>query len=196
MKWYAIFVFTGQEYVVSKHIQYIIKNMKFPHEYEILVPTRTIFEFKKGLMIPRRKALFPGYILVNTNNIIDLLPIIRTSSFYNKVLGQDILFTDIPENEVVQISNLVDCNGNINTSKIIVDKDDIMILNGPLSKYKGKIHKINKRKKRVKILLFFNRSEHKMDISANIFTKETMMMDFCKLEKDYSEVLSIQNYVV
>ena len=59
MKWYALFVKTGNKEKVKARLEY-----RFRGEPEIFIPKYILRELKGGIWREKERVLFPGYVLL------------------------------------------------------------------------------------------------------------------------------------
>lgn len=65
-QWFVVHVLSGQEKRVIERIQRKVEVEEMGHViYDVLSPTETIAEIKKGKKIETKKKFFPGYVLIN-----------------------------------------------------------------------------------------------------------------------------------
>ena len=66
LKWYGVHTYSGFENRVKLSLQERIKNLSLEEQFgEILIPSETVVELKKGEKRTSTRKFFPGYILVN-----------------------------------------------------------------------------------------------------------------------------------
>lgn len=168
MNWYAIFVETGYEDQVKDYIDrvkpYIKKNIIF----DLLVPKRKLYERKNGIKKIVVKPLFPGYILIHTDNIENLYLAINKSPHIVKFLKNGSYFMKINVNEMVFIMQMIDETGIINISSACYEREKLIILSGPLTGKEEIIKKVDKRKGRVKIKILINEKYAEIDLGIDI----------------------------
>ena len=173
MGWYALFVETGREEHVKKHIHNSLDFSVVGTPYELLIAKREIKERKDGIEQTVEKRMFPGCILLETENILEfhLELMTRRSKYLFGVLRQEGYFKEIALEEVSRIIYMTDSNGVIRSSDIIVENNRIIVTKGPLKNYDGFIKRIDRRKKRVEVLFMFNGAEHFINLSVNVIEK-------------------------
>lgn len=193
MSWYAIFVETGKEQEVCKRIQKEISCTWLEGYYHLLVPQKKIIERRNGIPKEVHRIIFPGYILLETDYINDL---------YYKTLKLDHLyrylrcngsFEEIRLEEISNIVYMANEEGIIGISDIFIDSDVVKVIKGPLCNYIGSIVKIDKHKRRAKILFKFSGRDHLIDISVNILQK--VNKDEIKHEIQFERVQNNVNQV-
>ena len=171
MNWYAIFVETGKEHEVCKRIQKEISRTWLEGRYHLLVPQKKIIERRKGILEEVCRVIFPGYILLETDYINDIYyTTLRIDHLY-RYLRCNGAFEEIRLEEISNIVYMANEEGVIGISDIFIDSDIVKVTKGPLCNYIGSIVKIDKHKRRAKILFKFSGQDHLIDISVNLLQK-------------------------
>lgn len=170
MGWYTLFVETGKEEQVKN---YINNTMGSSISYELLIVKRKIREKKDGIVRTVEKRMFPGYILLETERILEFYSSLKTirCEHYFGVLRNGGNFNEVRLEEISNIIYMSDSDGVIGSSDIFVEKDRVIVTKGPLKNYDGFIQKIDRRKQRIKVLFLFNGEKHFIDLSANFIEK-------------------------
>ncbi|MBH5316344.1 antiterminator LoaP [Paenibacillus sp. GSMTC-2017] len=184
MDWYALFVETGKEDLVRRLIH------KFFDETAVraIVPKRKLEEKRQGQTFEICKTMFPSYVLLNTKMDVqtyyDLKQIPGYYRLLNKYYNHDIykrkkknnsedhqndyLFSKINNDEISLILQLIDNKGMIDYSHIYTENARVTVCEGPLKGKEGMIKKIDKRKKRARIVLQFIGNEISMDVGIKV----------------------------
>ncbi|MBZ9609897.1 antiterminator LoaP [Clostridium estertheticum] len=173
--WYALFVQTGYEDEICKMIDCLTQIFNFSNKtiyYETLVPKRKLYETKHGITNQVIRKLFPGYILIKTDDI-EYMYIISKKCFhsYRFIRRANYSFSIIKQDEILQILKLMDGNGVIDVSNVFIENDKVRILSGPLFNYTGIVKKINKSKKRAKIEIQIMGKNLPIDVSIYVLDK-------------------------
>jgi transcriptional antiterminator NusG len=173
MGWYALFVETGKEEQVKKHIHNTMSSSDASIPYELLIAKREIREKKDGMVRTVVKRMFPGYILLETESILEFYLRLKTTrcEHYFGILRNGGYFKEVRLEEISNIVYMTDINGVIGSSDIFIENDRIIVKKGPLTNYDGFIKKIDRRKHRVKVLFIFNGEKHYIDLSVNFIEK-------------------------
>lgn len=172
MNWYAIFVKSGKEEDVLLYLNRILGE-QYRERYQVFIPKRKLIEYRAGEKKVVYHKLFPGYILIGTDIINEIYFAVvkdKFSAIYC-FLKQETYFQEIWWYEIEPLFRLIDDNGVIETSNIVVESDQILIVDGPLSNYTGQIKKINTRKGRAKIQIDFLQNKCIVDVSVNCIKK-------------------------
>ncbi len=71
-QWYVVHVLSGQEQRVRNCILRQVEAKKMGDKiFEVLMPTEVVSEVKRGKKSERKRKLYPGYILINMNLLIE-----------------------------------------------------------------------------------------------------------------------------
>lgn len=163
MKWYALYVKSGNEVAVQKWL-----NVSLEESFNSIVPRRYLIETKSNTSKETIKVIFPGYVFININMSTGNYYKIKNISPILKVLSYDSYFTEIPENEMMPILDLTKDDEIIKYSKIICDNSEFTVLSGPLKNNEHMIKKINKHKKRASVYLKLNGEDKKIDLGITL----------------------------
>lgn len=186
MDWHALFVETGKEELV--------RGLLYKHfdrsTMQAMIPKRRLYEKKQGEIYEVCRPLFPGYVFVNTrmtaptyNKLKRIPKYYRLLNKYSRRDRQSIdneqndeedrkaeehfeayLFSRIDEEEMLPILQLLDGEETIDYSTIYVENEKVIVHSGPLQGLEGNIKKIDKRKRRARILLNFMGTEKYLDV--------------------------------
>lgn len=167
MSWYALFVRTGKEDEVCENLKKLYEFFSPMDTYEVIVPKRGIYEYHEGKRAYVLRTLFPSYVLIGTDQIVKLYEIMKNhkSSHIIRMLKNENYFQEIDIREIGVIIDLINQEGVIGISDVLVEDEKVNIIDGPLIHYKGIIKKINKRKGRAKIQVDFLNKQCFVDIA-------------------------------
>ncbi len=152
MKWYALFVKTGNEEKVKARLDY-----RFQGELEVFIPKCLLRELKGGIWHEKERVLFPGYVLLRG----DMTPQTLMKMWYVpdliKVLKMDCQPVSIPDGEVSELFEWLDENDTIGLSEACMAGDRVVFTSGPLAliSAKGHIVSVDKRKGRARVRFLF-----------------------------------------
>lgn len=151
MSWYAIYVKVGYEDAFCHYTDKMKERVYLGIEYTLLVPKRRIFERRQGKWNEELKTMFPGYVLINTDYILEFYLLARNSPYVIKFLKEDSFFLKVSEEEITPIIKMINNSGVIATSRAIIENGRIRIIEGPLWGREDYIKKVDKRKGRAKV---------------------------------------------
>ncbi|WP_139488139.1 antiterminator LoaP [Brevibacillus dissolubilis] len=181
MEWYALYVKTGREEFTKEYIQ---KNLSDLH-IRCLVPKRKVPEKRGGVTYHSFKLMFPGYVLVQLKidykkyhrlkEIPSLIKFLNYGSakYVNPLEGdgdfdQSDYFAKIDSREMGPLLHLIDAEGLIDYSDVLIENSRVTILSGPLKDFEGIIKKIDKHKNRAKVELKFLDKVMSVDVGVHI----------------------------
>lgn len=184
MKWYALFVETGKEDIVRSAIQQQFdSSIVMP-----IVPKRRLREKRDGVFYEINRILFPGYVFIKAQMSVDtyygLKKIPRCYKLLNKYKYDEqytgkseeanaaptSLFSQIDEEEMTLITQLMDHDEIINYSVLYVENARSQVRSGPLKGKEGMIKKIDKRKKRARIVLELMGKSIEVDVGVEVLS--------------------------
>lgn len=171
MSWYVIHVETGYEDIVCKYIDKVKNYMFEGVKYKLLVPKRKIFERKQGIRKVVIRRMFPGYVLIETDDILDFYIRAKDVPHILKFLKARDYFYEVRSDEIRQIIHMADNKGLIDVSQAFMVNDKIIISDGPLLGMEGIIRKIDKRKGRAKVEFHINNKLLPIDLGIDIIQK-------------------------
>lgn len=171
MSWYVMSTQTGYEDDICKRIKKANDILFSDMSYNLLLPKRKIYERRQGVTRQVIRKIFPGYILLETNNIIDFYYRVKNLPRINNILRTDDCFHEVKYEDMRQILRMIDKDGLIGISEAFIINDEIQVINGPLLGYTGFIKKIDKRKGRAKVLFKMGHNEHLIDLGIEILQK-------------------------
>ncbi|AEI40430.1 Transcription antitermination protein nusG [Paenibacillus mucilaginosus KNP414] len=174
MSWYALFVKTGYESNTKKWLDARYDRALL----HCVIPRRKVPEKRGGKEYHVVKTLFPGYVFVQTKMNVHLYyqfkenPFIyRTLNYQNrrdktfayeeawkldssaKLCDESELFKEIPVDEMTLVLKLIEQDDIIECSEISFQESGFTVQAGPLKGMESYIKKIDKHKKRAKVLM-------------------------------------------
>jgi transcriptional antiterminator NusG len=162
MNWYAIFVETGFEEAVQQYLYFSLTDL------HSLIPKRIVPEKRNGKFEKALKKLFPGYILVQTKLNDEVYLNIKHIPHLIKVLGYETNYSPIDETEIAIILKLINNEGVIDYSKVLIENSMVHVKDGPLKGLEGLIVRLNKHTHRAKIKLNFMGEQRVIEVGIEM----------------------------
>ncbi|PEW10115.1 antiterminator LoaP [Bacillus cereus] len=172
MNWYALFVETGKEEEVQKNLKLNFDKTLL----ESVIPKKRILEKRAGKVYHVIRNIFPGYVLVKTDmnsyiyhkikEIPNYCRVVNRGVYYSKKFNEN--YTVIDEAEIIPLLKLLGKEDIIDYSKVYIENSKVSVESGPLKGKEAIIKKVDKRKKRAKILLNFLGRENTIDVGIEI----------------------------
>ncbi len=162
---------TGYEDKICELINKVNDILFNDIHYNLLIPKRKIYERRQGVTNEVVRKMFPGYVLLETDSILEFYYKMKRLPRIKNILRCGEYFHEVKYNEIHQILSMIDDNGLIGISEALIINDTIQVIKGPLYGYTGTIKKVDKRKGRAKVLFKIGPNEHLIDLGINILKK-------------------------
>jgi len=148
MNWYVIRVVTSKEKKTKELIEKELELYKLDNKVsQILVPSKKVMQMRNGKKYTIEKNDFPGYILIETDKVDELVSTIKNVS---NVLG----FLGVTHPEPLRQREVETIVGRQNNT-IVEDKyfigEVVKVTDGPFNSFVGEIILVNDKKKAVKV---------------------------------------------
>ena len=171
-EWYVIHSYSGMENKVKKNIEHRAESMGMSdHILQVVVPTETEIEIRKGARKEVERRVFPGYILVNMIMDEDSWYVVRNTPGVTGFVGMGNKPTPLRQEEVDKIMTRIESDEpRIKVSFQI--GEHVRIMSGPFAEFSGIVDELYPDKGKAKVLVSF-------------FNRETPVeVDFLQLERD------------
>jgi len=153
--WYTIKVQNNREKSVSERLKFEMMR-EFNEEVNFFIPTQGFVSVKNGKKVIKDQILYPGYIFVETENIDKINYLVKITNGATSVLKDN---KEVPI--ILKQSEVDRMFGDKELNKVSIDTlfsigEQVEIINGPFTKFKGSINSIDveKNKVRVEVLIF------------------------------------------
>lgn len=143
--WYVIQVYTGQE---EKIVQQCREKVMYARE-EVFIPLVERMTKVRGEWKPVKTRLFPGYVFIETDIPEDLYMRLKKIKLMTKLLKTGEEITPLYYEEEVYLQGLQDEEHVVRYSEGYLEGDKLVINEGALKGYEGKIKKILRHKRLV-----------------------------------------------
>ena len=149
-KWYTVKVQNNREKSVSEKLKTeMIRDFK--EDVNVLIPTRTISTVKAGKIKQKEQIMYPGYIFVETASVDKVLHFVKIINGMSGVLkdpqGNPIIMRKSEIEKMVGVIEEV----NRNSKDLYVLGEEVTVINGPFSTFRGKIQSIDYEKDKIKL---------------------------------------------
>lgn len=157
MKWYGVHTYSGFENKVRLNLLERIKNEKVEDEFgEILIPSETVVELKKGEKRTSSRKFFPGYILVKMVLTDETWHIVKETAKVTGFVGGNTPFP-IPDEEVNKIAKRMEEGAEKPRPKVLFEVGEtVRVVDGPFLNFSGIVEDVkpDKGKLRVTVTIF------------------------------------------
>ena len=164
MDWYALFVKTGKEDCVKEWIRLFLHK----RDVTTVIPQRRLAERKGGEVKHVCRTLFPGYVFICTTMSSEIYYDLKKIPDLIRILNTGENCTRIDNEEMFYILRLLNEEGIVDFSKVLLYNSKVVVKAGPLKGIEGLISAVDTRKKRVTISLNFMGIPRKLDIGIEI----------------------------
>lgn len=165
MNYYIIQVKTLKE---EEYIQRVEKQLEFRKiEQSFFFPKREMTIRKQGKKTKQKLPLFASYIFIQTEKIDrELYSILKTTPNFYRFLPNNQDIQKVEGKDLLIIQHFLKFGKTIEASKVFFDENEkIIVAEGPLKGIEGLIIKVDKRKKRVKVLLELSKTPFAFDLA-------------------------------
>jgi len=156
-KWYGVHTYSGFENKVRLNLLERIKNEEMENCFEeILIPSETVVELKKGEKKTSSRKFFPGYILVKMELTDESWHIVKETSKVTGFVGGNTPFP-IPDEEVFKITRRMEEGAEKPRPKVQFEVGEtVRVVDGPFLNFAGVVEDVkpDKGKLRVTVTIF------------------------------------------
>lgn len=189
MSWYALFVKTGYETSIKRWL-----DARFDDNMlHSVIPKRKVPEKKDRNVQHVIKTLFPGYVFVETKMSFSIYYTLKENPFIYNTLNylnnkdkrsplpetqragvtsgrpeEAHFFKEIPSEEMLVVLKLINENEVIEYSQVYFQDSNVIVRSGPLKGMESQIKKVDKHKKRAKVLMNIMGREQLVDFGIEI----------------------------
>lgn len=162
---YALHIKTGSEKLIKRQIE-----ERLPPETHTFSPVRELIIRKKGKQRKESKAMFPGYLFLEADEVnANMLSLLKSVPGFYQILPSNKEIKAIPHQELDFLNTLFNKNHFAPLSRAKFDENNkIQIIDGPLKGKEGLIIKVDKRKGRAKIIINAFDKQHFVDLGFEI----------------------------
>jgi transcription termination/antitermination protein NusG len=166
MQYYTIQVLTEDEEDFARRILPLLGRDR------VILPKKLIPIRHRGVTRKEMRPLFPGYIFIRSENILDELDVywaVRRTQGFIRFLRQSPAPTPLSERDLDLIRHFISFGECADISKVTFDEHDrIVVLEGPLKGLEGRIEKVDRRKGRARVRLDLYEANFPIDLGFEI----------------------------
>lgn len=156
-KWYGVHTYSGFENKVKLNLLERIKNEGVEDFFEeILIPSETVVELKKGERKTSSRKFFPGYILIKMELTDETWHIVKETSKVTGFVGGNTPFP-IQDDEVNKIARRMEEGAEKPRPKVRFEiGETVRVVDGPFLNFSGIVEDVkpDKGKLRVTVTIF------------------------------------------
>ena len=148
MNWYVIRVITSKEKKIKELVEKELEILNFDNKVsQLLVPSKKVLQMRNGKKYQIVKNDFPGYILIETEFISELVSTIKN---VNGVIG----FLGVKNPEPLrqkEVDRILGRQSETEVEEKYFIGEEIKIIDGPFNSFVGDITFVDDKKKIVKV---------------------------------------------
>ena len=152
-RWYIVHAYSNFEKKVAESIREQAKQRNLAdHFEEIMVPTETVVEVRRGRKVNAERKFFPGYVLVKMDLSDEAYHLIKNTPKVTGFLGAENKPMPISEAEAMRILHQV--QEGVERPKASVSfeiGENVRVADGPFASFSGVIEEIDEARSRVKV---------------------------------------------
>lgn len=154
-KWYVVHTYSGFEQKAKLSLEERIKVHGMQDSFEeVLVPSESIIEIRKGQKRMKNRKFFPSYILVKMSLNNETWLLVKDTPKVTGFVGSGATPPSIPEEEVLRITKQIDEGQMKPKMKVVFEKgDSVRVIDGPFNTFNGAVEEVNADKGRLKVLV-------------------------------------------
>lgn len=171
--WYVVHTYSGFEQKAKSALEERIKSLRMqPYFGEVLIPSESVVEMKKGVRKTTTRKFFPGYILVKMELNDQTWHVVKGTPKITGFVGNSTNPPIVPEEEVSRITQQIDEGTLRPKPKVSFEKgESVRVVDGPFATFSGMVEEVNAEKGKLKVLV-------------SIFGRATPVeLDFIQVEK-------------
>jgi transcriptional antiterminator NusG len=153
-KWYGVHTYSGFENRVKLSLLERIKNLELQEEFgEILIPSETVVELKKGEKRTSTRKFFPGYILVNMELNDETWHVVKETARVTGFVGGNNPMV-IAEDEVLKITRRMEEGAEKPRPKVEFEVGEtVRVIDGPFLNFSGVVEDVKPDKAKLRVMV-------------------------------------------
>ncbi len=155
MKWYGVHTYSGYENKVKLNLEERIRSMGAEESFgQVLIPSETVVELKKGERRTSTRKFFPGYILVQMDLNNDTWHIVKETPKVTGFVGGPTTPSPIPDEEVNKIATRMEEGVERPKPKVEFEVGEtVRVVDGPFLNFTGVVEDVKPDKGKLKVMV-------------------------------------------
>ena len=154
-KWYIVEAYSNFEKRVKETLERDAAEKGLDHLFEeILVPTETVVEVRKGRKMESERKFFPGYVLVKVDLTDEAYHLVKNTPKVTGFLGSATKPMPVSEKEVARIVGQI--QEGVDSPRPMISFDigeTIKVVDGPFQSFNGTVESVDEENARLKVLI-------------------------------------------
>ena len=153
-KWYGIHTYSGFENKVRLSLLERVKNQGLEEHFgDVLIPSETVVELKKGEKRTSSRKFFPGYILVNMELNDETWHVVKETSKVTGFVGGNNPVA-IPDEEVLKITRRMEEGAEKPRPKVLFEVGEtVRVIDGPFLNFSGVVEDVKPDKGKLRVMV-------------------------------------------
>lgn len=172
-QWYVVHSYSGMENKVKKNLEHRAESMGMTDVIlDVVVPTETEIEIRKGVRKEVERRVFPGYILIKMIMDEDSWYVVRNTPGVTGFVGMGNKPTPLTEAEVNQIMQRIESD----EPRVKVNfelGEAVRITGGPFAEFMGVVDEIFPDKGKARVMVSFFNRETPVEVDLVQLERET-----------------------
>jgi transcriptional antiterminator NusG len=154
-KWYIVQAYSNFEKRVKETLERDAAEKGLDHLFEeILVPTETVVEVRKGRKMESERKFFPGYVLVKVDLTDEAYHLVKNTPKVTGFLGSATKPMPVSEKEVARIVGQIQEGVDSPRPMISFDIGEVVkVVDGPFQSFNGSVESVDEENARLKVLI-------------------------------------------
>lgn len=154
-KWYIVQAYSNFEKRVKETLERDAAEKGLDHLFEeILVPTETVVEVRKGRKMESERKFFPGYVLVKVDLTDEAYHLVKNTPKVTGFLGSALRPMPVSEKEVERIVGQIQEGVDSPRPMITFDIGEVVkVVDGPFQSFNGSVESVDEENARLKVLI-------------------------------------------
>jgi len=154
-QWYGVHTYSGYENKVKLNLEERIRTLNAEDQFgEILIPSETVVELKKGERKTSTRKFFPGYILIEMELDNETWHIVKDTPKVTGFVGGGQNPPPIPLEEVELITSRMEEGEEKPKPKIEFEVGEtVRVVDGPFLNFTGVVEDVNPDKGKLKVMV-------------------------------------------
>ena len=152
-RWYIVHAYSNFEKKVAESIREQAKQRNLEDHFDqVLVPTETVVEVRRGRKVNAERKFFPGYVLVKMDLTDEIYHLIKNTPKVTGFLGTDNKPMPISEAEAGRILQQVQEGVERPKPSISFEiGENVRVSDGPFASFNGVVEEVDEGRSRVKV---------------------------------------------
>jgi transcriptional antiterminator NusG len=155
MKWYGVHTYSGYENKVKLSLEERIRSLGAEEYFgQLLIPSETVVELKKGERRTSTRKFFPGYILVQMELNNETWHVVKDTPKVTGFVGGTTSPPAIPDEEVAKITTRMEEGVERPKPKVEFEVGEtVRVIDGPFLNFNGVVEDVKPDKGKLKVMV-------------------------------------------